>query len=396
MYRMILDEATYRYADTKYIYYPGDSEFSVSDFSVNLSVEECSTIQFTIYPDHPYYNDFILRKSMISFYRDDKPLFYGQVREVSTGMDRAKTIYAVSELAFLLDTYQVPQYYSGQNFEWIVGEMLLKHNAIAGADKQFNLGDVSGPGLDYQGLQEISTNYDLTLDVFRNQMSQYTQRTNRGPRSFQQYINVHHVPDVAFAPRYLDIFNFHAGSNVPDFINQPIRLKLNLMEFESAADSQDFITAVVPLGAELSTEAAPGVKNRVTIKSVNDEKLYIQNDMNVADFGFICEVVEFDGITSPSQLKLEGQKYLYTKSAFNRKIELTAFDLSLINVDYDQFEIGKRVWVYEPYQETAEDEFHTQEYIADEAAYGTKSAFGIVAMNIVPLNPDQSTMTLVG
>ena len=57
---MILDEATYRYADTKYIYYPGDSEFSVSDFSVNLSIEECSTIQFTIYPEHPYYNDFII------------------------------------------------------------------------------------------------------------------------------------------------------------------------------------------------------------------------------------------------------------------------------------------------------------------------------------------------
>ena len=394
MYTMVLDDLLYTGADRRYLYYPGDSEFTVNDFTITLSCEEVSSLEFMIYPGHPYYDPVFdpitPRKSMITVYQGANVLFYGQVRDVKLGIDGSKTVYAVDELAFLLDTIQPQFVYTGQNNAYVANEMLDRHNALVQSDRQFESGRITGPGDGwFQSTYIVQSNYDQTLNIIRDQMSTYTIKYNAGgeivPKVYKQYVKVRrNNPGSPNSRKFVDVFNFYT-SNWVETINQPIRLRKNIMDFTLDTNGEEFYTAIIPLGAAKDIEDVPGIQGRVNIKSVNAGLAYVQNDRAVNQYGFVCGVADFDDITNPSTLKTLGMKELNKHLSPVQELELSAFDLSLADSSYDAFELGKKVEVFSVLPEGMKTQSIEPE---------TGEMYGIIGMEIHPLNPAENTIRL--
>ena len=394
MYTMVLDDLLYTGADRRWLYYPGDSEFAVDNFTINMSIEEVSTAEFKIYPSHPYYNPATdpiePRKSMVTIYRDGNVLLYGQVRDVKLEIDGSKTIYVVDELVFLLDTIQPQFVIKGQNNAAVLVNMLDRHNALVQEDRQFHVGNVDGPGDPwFQSTYIVQSNYEKTLDIIRQQMSAYTIKRqapatqNIEPGVYQQYVKVRrNAPEQVDSLKRVDVFNFYTHDYAP-MINQPIKLRKNVISFTQDRSGEEFFTAVIPLGARKDTEDVPGLEGRVDIRSVNSGIRYIKNDAAVAKYGFVCEVIDFDDTTSPADLLRLGRSYLNKHLSPVVTMELNAFDLSLTDSDFDAFDTGKKVMVYSITEEGMQT-----------GSVETAEMYGITAMTINPLEPANNSITL--
>lgn len=384
MYTLTLDEQTYNGADLRYLYYPGDDEYVVGDFTVNLSMEECGTISFTMYKDHPWFGSIIPRVSMVTFKRDGKILFNGQVHSTSVNIDGSMKVYGVDELSFLLDSIQPQRYLTGYGYSAVMNTLLTYHNSIMPRDRWFFSGTVEGPG-DGQSQNIVTTNYDKTLDVIREELSE----TNYNGDHYRNYVLVRRVDpynvDIVASPRYIDSYCFYIDSTVPTHgeVNQTIRLAHNMQDYQYDLNGESITTAIIPLGARLDTEVVPGLEAKLDIKSVNDGKNYIVDDSAAAVYGLIFDVVEYDDITTAAKLKQLGIRELARRISAIKQFTVSAIDLSYVDQSFDAFELGKTVRVQEPSarnRTVPDDEL---------------PKYGIIGLNINPLDPSSDTVTLV-
>lgn len=363
MYTLTLDEQTYNGADLRYLYYPGDDEYVVGDFTVNLSMEECGTISFTMYKGHPYYGLVIPRVSMITFRRDGKILFNGQVHSVAMNLDGSMNVYAVDELAFLLDSVQPQRVFTASSYEYALRVLFDYHNTIMPSSKQFRVGEIVNPGEDII----ITTNFEKTLDVIREEMA-----TNQD--GWRNYIRVSRVdPYVLSSNRLFDLYSFESG--YPRIIDQVIRPAHNMIDYKVEYNGEALYTALIPLGARLDTEVVPGLEAKVDIKSVNDGLNYIVDEAAADKYGLIFEVVEFDDITRPSTLKSKAKSLMRYRDIIDSIYTLSVIDMSLVSSEYDAFELGKAVRVEEP-------------------GASQPAVYGIIGMTINPLDPSSDSVTL--
>ena len=377
MYTLTLDEQTYNGADTRYLYYPGDEEYVVSDFTVNLSGEECGTIEFTMYKDHPWFSSIIPRISMITFKRDGKILLHGQVHSITKDLDGSMKVYVVDELAFLLDSVQPQRYLTNMRYYQVMDLLLQYHRQVMPADKWFYTGNIDGPGdTTAQSRSVVTTNFDKTLDVIRDEMA-YSSRYSGGVIYMQNKlimtISRSDSTDVT-STRYLNLIEMH---NVP-MLRQTIKVASNMQEYQSTIANEDLATALIPLGARLDTEVVPGLEAKVDITSVNGGLNYIVDNEAAAEYGLIFDVVEYDDVTKPANLKQLAERELANRRKLLKEYTISAVDMSLVDSDFDQFEIGRGVRVEDP-----TDPSHIM------------PEFMIIGMSINPLDPSSNSITLL-
>jgi phage minor structural protein len=161
-------------------------------------------------------------------------------------------------------------------------------------------------------------------------------------------------------------------------LRQPIKVGLNMQEYQNTVANEDLATALIPLGARLDTEVVPGLETKVDIKSVNGGLNYIVDDEAVAQYGLIFDVVEYDDVTKPANLKKLAERELANRRKLMDEYTISAVDLSLVDSDFDQFEIGMGVFVDDPTD--------PQHNVPD---------FMITGMNINPLDPSGNSITLL-
>lgn len=377
MYTLTLDEQTYNGADLRYLYYPGDDEYVVSDFTVNLSGEECSTIEFTIYKDHPWFGSIIPRVSMVTFKRDGKILSHSQVHSVTKSLDGSMKVYAVDELAFLLDSVQPQRYLTNITYWQVMDQLLQYHRSVMPSEKWFFSGAVNGPG-DATAIARsvVTTNFEKTLNVIRDEMAYATYYTG-GVIAHQDKLIMTITrgdnTDVT-STRYLNLIEMH---NIP-MIRNTVKVGANMQEYQNTVANEDLATALIPLGARLDTEVVPGLETKVDIKSVNGGLNYIVDNEAVAQYGLIFDVVEYDDVTKPANLKKLGERELANRRKLMDEYTISAVDMSLVDSDFDQFEIGAGVRVEDP-----TDPNHTL------------PEFMIIGMTINPEDPSGNSITLL-
>ena len=76
----------------------------ISNAKVTLELGKTGLFEFTIYPDHLYYNDISVMLTMITVYRDSDIIFAGRVLNIKYGFFNEKQVTCEGELAFLLDS----------------------------------------------------------------------------------------------------------------------------------------------------------------------------------------------------------------------------------------------------------------------------------------------------
>ena len=318
------------YLDNNLLFYPGDPDKIILNSKLDQALNECGTFDFDIPYDHPLYNSFELRKSMITVYKDDVEVFNGEVRELTPNMDFTKHVYAVGELAFLFDSIQPQAKYQNATPLSLFTAMLNQHNAQVEARKKFTLGMVTVT--DPNNSLYRFTNYEDTLTAMREKMCD----------KLNGFLRIRKVNGT----RYLDLVRLQDYGNVCE---QEIEFGENLLDYSCDENAQNIATAVLPLGARQETSVVEGLDAYLTIKNATSTPAhsvhpsgsdYIYNSAAVGRFGYVKVVKHWDNITLPNNLIAAADNWLTDAQYATMTLEVTAFDESLINASVESYEIG--------------------------------------------------------
>lgn len=126
--------------------------------------------------------------------------------------------------------------------------------------------------------------------------------------------------------------------------DQVIRFGENLLDIEEYITAENIFTVLVPLGArQENQDGSQG--GRLTIKSVNNNLDYLENQTAINLFGKIVRTAEWDDVTIASNLKTKGRAFLNNNISMAVTLSVKAVDLHYLDVDTDKIEVGTQVRV---------------------------------------------------
>ena len=239
-----------------YVLYHADHPSAMlTDPVLELEPGYAGVFTATVPPDNPLYDRICCRKSMLSVFRNNTEIFYGEVRKIpNIDRYRNKQIYCTGALSFLADSIQPQAEYHDISPAALLGRMLEIHNSQVEPRKQIKLGYVSIT--DPNNSLYRYTNYENTLEAIRDKL------VNR----LGGYLRLRHKGDQLI----LDWVGIEQYGN---YSTQPIEFGLNLLDYSETTSAEDVVTALIPLGATLEGESEiEALEKRVDITSVNDTR----------------------------------------------------------------------------------------------------------------------------
>ena len=146
----------YRIFCDDYVLYDSQlNEFQLGNPVLKQELNMVDELSFTIYPNHPYFNNISKLSSEIKVFRDDNLLFKGRVISSELGFHNEKKITCEGTLAFLLDTVirpfdfpndpQFSDFDPDENnaIEYFLNWILNCHNSQAKDFQKIQLGNVT-------------------------------------------------------------------------------------------------------------------------------------------------------------------------------------------------------------------------------------------------------------
>lgn len=313
--------------DGRDLYYPGDSEYAVLDAVVKLQLNDSGTFECEVPATNPEYGNIKNRISMIQVLKDEKEIFYGEVRESEKDFYGTKQVYAVGELAFLFDSIQPQAKYQDMTSRQLLETWLNIHNSQVEDKKKFYVGMVTVH--DSNDSLYRFTNQETTLDCIREKLCE----------RLGGYLRIRKVN----GRRLLDLVTLQEYGKICE---QPVEFGENLLDYTENVSASDLYTCVIPKGARLEESPIEGLEAYVDITSVNDGKDYLYSEEAVAVYGWNRCVVSWDDVTQPENLKKKGEDWLKDNQFETMILDLSAADLSSLNSDIESFELGDSVPVY--------------------------------------------------
>lgn len=313
--------------DGRDLFYPGDPEYSVLDATVKLQLNDSGTFECEVPVTNPEYGNIKNRISMIQVLKDEKEIFYGEVRESEKDFYGTKQVYAVGELAFLFDSIQPQAKYQDMTSRQLLETWLNIHNSQVEDKKKFYVGMVTVH--DSNDSLYRFTNQETTLDCIREKLCE----------KLGGYLRIRKVD----GKRYLDLVTLEEYGKICE---QYIEFGENLLDYSENVSASDLYTCVIPKGARLDESPIEGLEAYVDITSVNDGKDYLYSEDAVAVYGWNRCVVSWDDVTEPENLKKKGEDWLKDNQFETMVLELTAADLSMLDSSIESFELGDTVPVY--------------------------------------------------
>lgn len=302
--------------DGRDLYYPGDEEYTVSDATVKLQLNDSGTFECNVPVTNPEYANIRNRISMIQVLKDNKEVLYGEVREAEKDFYGTKQVYAVGELAFLFDSIQPPARYQDITPRQLLETWLNIHNEQVEDKKKFYVGMVTVQ--DPNDSLYRYTNYETTLDCIREKLCD----------KLGGYLRIRKEN----GKRYLDLVTLQEYGKICE---QAIEFGENLLDYAENVSASDLYTACVPKGARLEESPIEGLDAYVDITSVNDGKNYVYIEEAVNTYGWNRCVVSWDDVTQPENLKTKAENWLKDAQYESMVLSVTAADLSALNVDLD-------------------------------------------------------------
>lgn len=310
------------YCDSFLLYDDRIENLKIFEASVDLELNKTGSFNFTIYPDHPYFNFISKLKSIITVYQDDYLLFRGRVLNDEIGFYNEKRIECEGELAFFLDTIQRPYTYSG-SVSGFLQQIITRHNEqLPGYTFTLGTVTVTDPN-DY--ITRSSIDYKDSWTVINDGLI----------KKLGGYIRVRTSSGV----RYIDYL-----SDFTTISPQKIEFAKNLLDMKLSRKGESIKTALIPLGAKIEDEQGNKDK-RLTVESVNDGKDYIVDTEAAATYGLIFATNTWDDVTVASNLLTKGRAYLAQLVNPSDSIDLSAADLATIEQNVTSFHIGTYVTV---------------------------------------------------
>ena len=304
--------------------------------SVVKGINCIDSFTFSMYVNNPGFDKCCDYKTLVEVYNTNKRKyeFRGRVLCSKTSMTESglitRDITCESYFGFLCDSIQT--YVEEKN--WTVKELFNHiidcHNSQVETYKQFKIGEISA--VDplsniYIGIQRENTWSTIGSKLVNNIGGEIRYRT---------------IGDVI----YID---YVAQLGVEK--TTPIKLSSNMKAITKDVDPSAFVTRLIPLGAKLkktvtsvdssgnTTTTEVETEERTDITSVNGGKNYIDDEDAISTYGIHVGVLELDDVTLPENLLRKGREWLESNNKIAVKYSITALDLSLLGLVYDDFEI---------------------------------------------------------
>lgn len=287
---------------------------------VTLEANNPGSFTFTIPAEHPKKDLIKRRKSIISVFRDveSTPVFQGFCVEETTDFNRQRKVKCEGELSYLNDSVQRQAKYQGVTVLELFTEYIKNHNSQVDDYKKFEIGEVT------------VTDHNDYIYCFTNMQSTMTEIKEDLVDDYGGFVRVRY----GNGKKRIDYIK-----DSPRISPQTIELGKNLIDFTSNIDCSDIATVVIPLGTKLDTQEVDGLDARLTVKSVNDGKDYIENTIAVSNYGRIVKVVKWDDVTTPSALKTKCEKYIKDYQFDNVVVQAKAVDFGYFSNKVEKFQM---------------------------------------------------------
>jgi hypothetical protein len=348
--------------DGKVLYYPGDRQAAVINPELDLQTGYAGELTLKVPPLNPLYGEIHNRKSMVSVYRGNTEIFYGEVRTREKDRFKNQPVKATGALSFLADSILPQQEWHDISPRDLLDAWLQLHNNQVEDRKKIYTGVVTIHDSN-DSLYRI-TDRENTLEAIRDKLVD----------RLGGYLRLRHENDKL----YLDWLTIQEYGK---YCEQPIQFGENLMDYSETMTADDVITVLIPLGAAIEQETDENaseferLEKNVDITSVNDGKDYIYSKEAVENFGWVWRTEKWDDVSVPANLLKKATEFLTSNQYESLVISLTAVDLSLFGQDYDSFDIGDRV-------------------LCNAIPYGMKKVLPVMEMKIPLQQPDQAQLTL--
>lgn len=307
------------YLDDHLLFDPTVEELVILDPQLDLQDNKSGGFDFTIPPTHPLYNAIEKHKSQITVTQDGRVLFKGRVLDDEADFNNFNSVMCEGALSYFNDSVVRPYLHQGSVDDYVIF-LITQHNSQMGdyENKKFKVGNITvkDPN-DY--IHRSSRIYPSTWKELEDKLLD-----TLGGHLVLRYEN---------DGTYID---YLADS---DYISsQKIEFGENLLDIKRFTKGEDIATAIIPLGATISGEGEE--ERKLTIESVNNGKDYLHDETAVQLYGgYIFKTVEYQDVTLPQNLIQRGRAELAQAVRLGLTIELTAFDMSLLDINVDDFKV---------------------------------------------------------
>lgn len=306
----------------------------ISGGKIVKAVNAVDSFTFTIYPDNAGYNKLKPLTTSVTVTDDStgKDVFIGRVLKCPDSMNEqgliCKSVTCEGRLGWLYDSVQPYVEYKMVGIRTVLASFISKHNTQVGDDKHISVGQVT---VTAENNYTYSVNWVSTMDAISEQLvGKFSGEIQLRDQDGKVYID------------YLE----HIGHGT----DTKIELAVNLKTISREIDETSVITRLYPLGAKLTDS-----EKRLTIGSVNGGKDYIEDSALVAKYGVISGTQAWDDVTQASILKTKATAYLKSANKAKKQYKITAVDLSTIDMNFEQFELGCWYRVVNPLMGIDED-----------------------------------------
>lgn len=306
----------------------------ISGGKIVKAVNAVDSFTFTIYPDNAGYNKLKPLTTSVTVTDDStgKDVFIGRVLKCPDSMDEqgliCKSVTCEGRLGWLYDSVQPYVEYKMVGIRTVLASFISKHNTQVGDDKHISVGQVTVTG---ENNYTYSVDWVSTMDAISEQLvGKFGGEIQLRDQDGKVYID------------YLE----HIGHGT----DTKIELAVNLKTISREIDETSVITRLYPLGAKQTDS-----EKRLTIGSVNGGKDYIEDSALVAKYGVISGTQTWDDVTQASILKTKATAFLKSANKTKKQYKITAVDLSTIDMNFEQFELGCWYRVVNPLMGIDED-----------------------------------------
>lgn len=315
------------YADDRVVYDTRLPDTALLGLEVSVLVNKAGTAEITMPPEHPAYDDFTEYRTVVTIYRDGVLLFRGRALYATDDFYGRRTITCEGERAFLLDGVMRPYMYQDGPAA-IFADVIALYNAQVEEHKRFVVGTVTATDpnnyirLESGKAEQIADVVDKLVERVGGYIVFGTNEA--GQRTINWY----------------DTLDYRSW--------QVIEFGSNLLDFSRTGANTDMATVIIPYGAQvevINEETGETTYQRVDITSVNEGLDFIQDYDAVHLRGVIARPVYWDDVTVPANLLAKAQQYLASSKLLVTSLELSAVDLSVLDVNIDSFRVGDRVQV---------------------------------------------------
>lgn len=315
------------FKDKEEIYNPVAADtLPVIDPSLSVELNKAGSASFTLPPKHPFYNNLPKLASWITIQDQNSILWRGRILDSTDDNKKNRNFIAEGQLAILNDSIIRPYTFTGTVRNYLAFLINQHNEQQTDPHKKITLGTVNVTSPEGSTIKRKSTQYASAWNEINSNLI--------GPLG--GYLIPSYNSDGSLSVSYRE--------TPGDLGSQDIRFGENIVDFSRFVTATDVFTVLIPTGkteSETTSDTTTSRSNGVlTIESVNGGLDYIRNAGAVNLFGEIWREHNWSYISSASELKAAGQKYLADNISAAITINIDAIDLHLLNVNVQAIKLG--------------------------------------------------------